>query len=85
VSDYRIFIALEVIATLRTLRSADQRRITQVFDNLVGNPFRKGDYVDQDEIGRPIQVLIVGSCAVFYWADHPAKEIKVTDLKPAGR
>jgi hypothetical protein len=44
-----------------------------------------GDYVERDEIGRPIQVLILGRVALWYWADHAAKEVKVLDLTSAGR
>jgi hypothetical protein len=40
--------------------------------------------VEKDEVGRPIQVLIRGRHALYFWADHPVKEIKIIDLKPAG-
>jgi hypothetical protein len=49
-----------------------------------GIHFRSGDYVERDKIGRPLQVLILGRQAVFFWADHAVKEIKIIDLKPAG-
>ena len=54
-------------------------------EQLAGDPFRAGDYVERYENGRPIQVVVVGRCAVFFWADHLVKVVKVVDLKSAGR
>jgi hypothetical protein len=85
VPSYRVFIAAEVIAFLRTCGRREQFLSTRLFEQLANDPFCAGDYVERDEIGRPIQVVIVGKYAVFFWADHPVKEVKVMDLKPAGR
>ena len=84
-TSYRVFIAAEVIATLRKCAKKEQQIITRLFDELAQEPFRPGDYAEQDEIGRPIQVIITGSSAVCFWADHAVKEVKIVDLKSAGR
>ncbi|MBI5774949.1 MAG: hypothetical protein HZA89_14565 [Verrucomicrobia bacterium] len=81
---YRVFIAAEVIATLKACRSGERRLITRLLDELADDPFRTGDYVERDDIGRPIQVLIIGSRAVCFWADHAVKEVKIIDLRQAG-
>jgi hypothetical protein len=81
---YRVFIATDVIVALKKCHAADQSPITRFFDVLSGNPFLPGDYAERDDIGRPIQVLIIGRHAVCYWADHAVKEIKILDLKVAG-
>ena len=81
---YRVFIAAEVITTLRGLRGREKPLITRLFEQLGDNPFRIGDYVERDDIGRPIQVLLIGRYAVCFWADHADKEVKILDLKPAG-
>jgi len=82
---YRVFIAAEVIATLRTRKRREQLAITRLFDDLAQDPSRPGDYAERDEIGRPIQVVIIASSAVCFWADHAVKEVKIVDLKSAGR
>ena len=82
---YRVFIAAEVVTTLRTCGKREQQIITRLFDQLAQEPFLPGDYAEQDEIGRPIQVVITGSSAVCFWADHAVKEVKIIDLKSAGR
>jgi hypothetical protein len=82
---YRVFIAAEVIAALRTRGRREQQTITRLFDELAQNPFRAGDYAEQDDVGRPIQVLIIGSSAIYFWPDHAVREVKIIDLKSTGR
>ena len=82
---YRVFIAADVVAALRTRKGREKRLITRLFEELAQNPFRKGDYVERDDVGRPIQVLIFGQSAVCFWVDHAVKEVKILDLRPAGR
>jgi mRNA-degrading endonuclease RelE of RelBE toxin-antitoxin system len=81
---YRVFIAAEVIQTLRSLNAREKRLITRLLDELPGNPSKAGDYVERDSIGRPIQVIIVERYALFFAPDHPVKEVKVIDLRLAG-
>jgi hypothetical protein len=81
---YRVFIAVEVIDFLRGCRKRDQQAITRLLVDLEKDPFQTGDYVESDEIGRPIQVVIIGRHALYYWADHAVKEVKIVDLKLAG-
>jgi hypothetical protein len=81
---YRVFIAADVIAVLRAVRGSEKRLVTRLFEHLADNPFRTGDYVERDDVGRPIQVLIVGRHAVCFWANHADKEVKIIDLKRAG-
>jgi hypothetical protein len=82
---YRVFIAAEVIAALRTCPRREQQFITRVFEELAKDPYRAGDYSERDAIGRPVQVVITGSRAICFWADHAVKEVKIVDLKQAGR
>jgi hypothetical protein len=84
VIEYRVFIAADVVEYLRTCRKPEQKLITRSLSDLGGNPYRKGDYVEQDDIGRPIQVIIIGRHALYFWADHAVKELKILDLKLAG-
>src|SRR2546427_1326207 len=58
-SPYRVVIAADVIAALRTCRRSEQLALTRLFDQLASDPFRKGDYVEHDGIGRPIQVSAI--------------------------
>jgi len=81
---YRVFIEARVLAALRELKRSEQQRILRLFEHLGRNPFQQGDYAEHDEVGRPVQVLVLNRHAVVFWADHPVKEVKILDLKPAG-
>jgi hypothetical protein len=52
---------------------------------LAADPHARGDFVEQDEVGRTVQVKIVGRFAITFWADHAVAEIKVTHIKPADK
>ena len=82
---YRVLIAKEVIASLGNCSRREKLLIARLFDELADDPYRAGDYMERDEIGRPIQVLVVGRFALWFWSDHAVKEVKVLDLTSAGR
>jgi len=82
---YRVLIAKEVIASLGNCSRREKLLIARLFDELADDPYRAGDYMERDEIGRPIQVLVAGRVALWFWSDHAVKEVKVLDLTSAGR
>ena len=82
---YRVFVAVDVVAAIRQCNPSERRGIMLLLEQLAQDPYRSGDYVESDEIGRPIQVVITGRNAICFWADHAVREVKVLDLKPAGR
>ena len=68
------------------LPSPQQRRLILGFLNrLAEDPFQSGDYQGKDELGRPLQVKIIGPYALTYWADHAAQEVKVIKIEKARR
>ena len=81
---YRVLIAKEVVASLGNCSRREKSLINRLFDQLADDPYRAGDYVERDEIGRPIQIAVVGRFAVWFWPDHAVKEVKVLDLTSAG-
>jgi hypothetical protein len=81
VTPYRVFIAAEVVTTLRNYSPQERRLMAQLFEHLAKDPFRRGDYVESDEIGRPIQVLLLRRAAICFWADHAVREVKILDVK----
>lgn len=81
---YRVFLAREVVESLRKLPLRQRLELTKFAESLEDSPFQRGDYTEHDDVGRPIEVRIIGRHALCYWADHAVKEVKVIDLKPAG-
>jgi hypothetical protein len=84
VRTYRVLIAKEVIASLGNCSRREKLIISRLFDELADDPYKAGDYVEKDEIGRPIPVLVVGRLALWFWSDHAVKEVKILDLTSAG-
>jgi mRNA-degrading endonuclease RelE of RelBE toxin-antitoxin system len=80
---YRVFIGVEIVRELKAYPRKQQVLITQFLDFLGDNPHHQGDYIEHDNVSRPIQVAILGRFAVFYWADHAVEEVKIVDLKLA--
>jgi len=82
---YSVYIESSVAESLSGLKSTERNQLLRLFNKLRSYPFLEGDYVERDDIGRLMQVLVVGRRAVVFWADHAVKEVKILDLKPAGR
>jgi hypothetical protein len=81
---YSVYIEAGIAAALAGFKATERNRILRLLDRLRNDPFLAGDYIESDDIGRPMQVLVVGHHAVVFWADHAMKEVKILDLKPAG-
>ena len=52
-------------------------------ESLSGNPSQTGDYEEKDDVGRPVQIKILGDYALTFWADHAVREVKVTKVEKA--
>ena len=59
----------------------ERDRIPPFLESLAEYPNTLGGYQGHDDVGRPVQIKIVGDYALTYWADHPVKEVKVTRIE----
>jgi hypothetical protein len=82
---YRVFLAKEIVAQLRDCKRLEREVMTRFFDEIADDPFRQGDFVELDDVGREIHVKLVGRYALYFWSDHAVKEIKVVGMRFAGR
>jgi hypothetical protein len=82
---YVIFLRAEAMDALRTIRGIQRRQLAAYIDSLATNPVSEGDYAMRDPSGRDIQIKILGTCAVTFWSDHAAKEIKILDIRGADK
>ena len=81
---YSVFVESHIAESLSQMKPKERDQILRLLKKLRSNPFLEGDYVERDNIGRLMQVVIVGQNAVVFWADHAVKEVKVIDLRFAG-
>ena len=63
------------------MRRAEKDALATFLDLLEHYPTLKGETTERDDIGRTVEVKFVGKFKVVYWADHPAKEVKVLKLE----
>lgn len=84
-SPYSVFLRLEAAEAIRTIRGAQRSRIVAFIDSLAKDPFQVGDYTEQDESDRNIEIQVIGQHAVIFWSDHAVKEVKVVDIRRADR
>jgi hypothetical protein len=66
------------------MKLKERNQILRLLKRLRTDPFLEGDYIERDDVGRLMQVVIVGQSAMVFWADHAVKEVKVIDLRSAG-
>ena len=83
-NSYSVYVEAHVAESIPRLKIAEREHLLRFFHKLRANPFLEGDYIEHDDIGRPLQVLVIGRHAVIFWTDHPVKEVKILDLKLAG-
>ena len=81
---YKVLVTHEVLSGPRPA-IRDRQRILAFLQGLADNPFQKGDYEEKDDIGRPIQIKIVGQHALTFRADHGESEVKVIKIEKADR
>jgi hypothetical protein len=81
---YKVLITHEVLSLPRPSAS-EQQKILAFLESLTSNPFQLGDYEERDEVGRPVQIKILGRHALTFWADHAVSEVKVTRIEKADR
>ncbi|MEP6664052.1 MAG: hypothetical protein ABJC04_10345 [Verrucomicrobiota bacterium] len=81
---YKVLISIEILQLDRPTPGQRQKILT-FLEGLAHDPNRKGDYEERDEVGRPVQIKIVGDFALTFWADHAVKEVKITRIEKADR
>jgi hypothetical protein len=81
----RLFIAVDVLDFLRTLRAREQRDLLQRFRDIAAFPSRFSDFVEYDSSGRRVDVHVFGKFAVKYWDDFADRHVRILDLHFADR
>jgi hypothetical protein len=81
---YSVFVHLELMGALPK-RGLARQRVVDFIRSLADDPFKSGDFTDQDSSLRTRQIKIVGQFAITYWADHPAKKVMIVDFRSADK
>jgi hypothetical protein len=73
----------EAVEFLLDRPSKERRRLIQFAESLKSNPTLAGDFVEEDDDARPLQMKLVDRFLVTYWADHAVKEVKIVRIETA--
>ena len=80
---YELFVRREVCELLADLPGRESAAILHFLETLVENPFAKGEETGFDHHGRACEIKLLSRLALYFWADHSAKEIRVVELVDA--
>lgn len=83
VLSYELYIRREVFQALENIVGPTRDKALRFMESLPENPFKEGDFTVRDDTGRLVQVKLIGEHALYYWADHAAKEIRLVELVDA--
>jgi len=84
VEPYQVLISIELLRLEKPSRR-DRDLILNFLEALTRDPYAKGDYEERDEVGRTVQIRVVGHYALTSWADHAVREVKVMKIELADR
>jgi len=59
---------------------AKQKKIIAMIFQLADHPSQLGDYSVREDDGRVLQHLLVGDWHLSFWADHGARELRITEI-----
>ncbi|HTA31722.1 MAG TPA: hypothetical protein VK731_14605 [Candidatus Cybelea sp.] len=66
---------------LLSCRSRDRGQLVDALEKLTREPMQRGDWVAEDETGRPIQIKRIGRFMVSFWADSFVKELRLIKIE----
>jgi hypothetical protein len=80
---YRLLVAHQVNEQIKLAGPTTRRQFMQLLRRLEENPFLAGEFQEPDEVGRPLEGVVLREVAVFFRADHADRETKVLSVRPA--
>jgi hypothetical protein len=84
-SECRLLVDIEVFEFLRTLRRRDQEDLLKHFREIAAFPSNYSDFIEQDSVGRRVEVHIFGKFAIKFWNDFADRHVKILDIHSADR
>lgn len=80
---FRLLIDVEVVDFLQALPAARRRRLLAHFRKIQNFPGHYSDFIEQDDLGRRLDVSLIDGLAVFYWTDVADMHVKILKVTMA--
>lgn len=78
---YRTVFTRQALNFVADADGGTYAEIEQWVNRIERSPFVAGDYTEQDEDHRELQVLVLSRVAIAYWIDHAMREIRVARIE----
>ena len=82
---WRLFLDIEVIEFLKTVRPRVRERLFAVFDQIRDHPEHCREFTETDATGRDLSGMIREGFAIFFWDDFADRHVKIMRVTPADR
>jgi len=79
-SAYEPVLSSKAASFLVGLSKSKQRAVITLMFQLAEHPTQLGDYATREQSGRGIQHIFVGDWHFSFWADHPVRELRITEI-----
>jgi hypothetical protein len=78
---WKIVLDEEALGFLLACRIAERRKLFTALESLKKNPYQPGDFIEQDDVGRPLDVKVFGSYLITFWRDSFVNELRVVEIE----
>jgi mRNA-degrading endonuclease RelE of RelBE toxin-antitoxin system len=83
--DFRLLIANEVLEFVERLPRQIGQHLRSAVKDIGRDPYGRSDEVGYDEIGRRIEIAVVGDYALMFWIDEADRHVKILDIHAVNR
>lgn len=83
--NFGLLISIDVLEFVERLPEQVANEIRSAIKAIGRDPLGVSDASDHDEIGRRLEIAIVGDYALMYWVDDADRQVKILDIHAADR
>lgn len=58
-----------------------RQKLLRAFEQLAADPFQRGDSVQRDSVGRPLQVKRFNEWTITYWPEHLGETVHIVAVE----
>lgn len=78
---YKYTVDAAVLGLFAAVTKRQREKLLRIFNELKIDPFLPGDTIQNDHVGRPLQIRRFGEWTVTYWAEHLANEVHIVAIE----
>jgi hypothetical protein len=83
--NFKLLIATEVLEFVERLPRRAGQHVRSAIKDIGRDPYGRSDAVGSDEIGRRLEIAVVGDYALMFWIDEADRHVKILDIRAVHR